>query len=181
MVERPLAILFQPHGIPSDAFIASNATVLGNVLMGGGSSIWFGAVVRGDTAAIEIGSATNIQDLCVIHADPGFPCRLGDRVTLGHGAIVHGATIADDVMIGIRAVVLNGAKIGARSLIAACALVPEGMVVPPDSVVMGVPGRVVRQTTPEDLQRIEHAAQHYARASKLYRDAESKVTEGARS
>lgn len=178
MAESPLSIPFQPQGISNDAFIASNATVLGNVSLGHHSSIWFGAVVRGDTASIHIGDSTNVQDLCVIHADPGFPCRIGDRVTLGHGAIVHGATIEDDVMIGIRAVVLNGAKIGARSLIAACALVPEGMVVPPDSVVMGIPGRIIRQSNSEDLQRIEHAARHYAYASTLYRDEQQKATQG---
>ena len=142
-------------------FVAPGAVVLGDVSIGPQSSVWFGAVIRGDTAAIRVGQQTNIQDLCVLHADEGFPCAIGDRVTVGHGAIVHGAIVSDDVMIGMRAVVLNGCKIGPGSLIAAGAVLPEGTEIPPNSVVMGLPAQVRRVADPSDLQRIQHAAQHY--------------------
>ncbi|MEC9091321.1 MAG: gamma carbonic anhydrase family protein, partial [Planctomycetota bacterium] len=132
------------------------------------SSIWFNAVIRGDTEQITIGESTNIQDHCLVHADAGQPCILGNRVTLGHSAIVHGATIEDDVMIGIRATVLNGAKIGQGSLIAANALVPEKTIVPPHSVVMGVPGKIVRHTSDGDRERIHNAARHYVKAAIAY-------------
>ncbi len=147
--------------IDPSALITPTATVLGDVTIGAGSSVWYGAVVRGDSERIRIGRETNIQDLCVLHADPGFPCTLADRVTVGHGAIVHGATVEDDVMIGMRAVVMNGAVIGKGSLIAVAAVVTEGTVIPPGSIVMGIPGKVVRPVTERDLQRIAHAAAHY--------------------
>ena len=154
---------FHPEMIGQGVFIAPNATVLGDVKIGDDSSVWFGAVVRGDTAPIVIGDQSNIQDLCVLHADPGFPCTIGLRVTVGHAAIVHGATVEDEVMIGMRAVVLNGATIGTGSVIGAGCVVPEGMTVPPNSVLMGVPGKVKREVSDKDRERIRHAADHYVR------------------
>jgi carbonic anhydrase/acetyltransferase-like protein (isoleucine patch superfamily) len=151
------------------AFVAPGAVVLGQVTIGVESSIWYNAVVRGDTEAIRIGRQTNVQDLCCLHADPGFPCTLGDRVTVGHGAIVHGATVEDDVLIGMKAVVMNGAKIGRGSLVAVGAIVLEGMEVPPGSVVMGAPARIKRQLEEKDIARIRHAAEHYVAAAKLLR------------
>jgi carbonic anhydrase/acetyltransferase-like protein (isoleucine patch superfamily) len=145
--------------------VATNATVLGNVVVGPRSSIWFGAVIRGDREAIAIGADCNIQDLCVLHADPGSPCRLGDRITVGHGAVVHGASVADDALIGIRAVVLNNASIGARSIIGAGAVIPEGTCIPPDVLVLGVPGKVIRSLTDEDRQRAQRAAANYVSAA----------------
>lgn len=162
-------IEFHPEWISEDVFIAANATVLGQVHIGSESSVWFNAVIRGDTAKISLGRQTNIQDQCVLHADEGVECTLGDRVTVGHAAIVHGATIADDVMIGMRAVVLNHAEIGSGSIIAAGAIVPEGTKVPANSLVMGVPGKVVRECSTSEHQRIEHAAAHYVEAGKIYR------------
>lgn len=162
---------FRPEQIDPSAYVAPNATVLGDVTIGAESSVWFGAVIRGDTESIRIGAQTNIQDLCVLHADEGFPCVLGDRVTVGHAAVVHGAQIADDVMIGMRAVVMNGAKIGAGSLVAVGAVVTEGVEVPPGSVVMGVPGKVRRTLSAEDQHRICHAAEHYVAAAKTYRES----------
>ena len=150
------------------AFIAANATVLGDVSIGPESTILFGAVIRGDTESIQIGAQTNVQDLCVLHADPGYPCILGDRVTIGHAAVVHGATIEDDVMVGIRAVILNGVKIGSGSIIAAGAVVPENTTIPPRSLVMGIPGKVRSSTTDDHLARIHHAAKHYVAAGKQY-------------
>jgi carbonic anhydrase/acetyltransferase-like protein (isoleucine patch superfamily) len=143
--------------------------VLGDVTIGPESSVWFNAVARGDAEAIRIGQQTNVQDLALLHADPGFPCVLGDRVTVGHCAIVHGATVEDDVLIGMGAIVMNGARIGAGSLVAMRALVLEGMQVPPGAVVMGAPGKVVRQVTQRDRERITHAAQHYVAAGREYK------------
>ncbi|MCA9105856.1 MAG: gamma carbonic anhydrase family protein [Planctomycetales bacterium] len=147
------------------AWVAPGAEVCGNVVVEPGASIWFAAVVRGDCERIVIGRESNVQDGAILHADAGIPCTIGRRVTLGHGAIVHGATVGDETMIGIRATVLNRAEIGAGCLIAAGALVPEGAVIPPGSVVMGIPGKVVRAVTAADRARIEHAWRHYVRAS----------------
>jgi carbonic anhydrase/acetyltransferase-like protein (isoleucine patch superfamily) len=155
----------QPQ-IEATAWVAPGAVVLGNVTVGAETSIWYGAVVRGDTETIRIGRQTNVQDLCCLHADPGFPCTLGDRVTVGHGAIVHGATVEDDVLIGMKAVVMNGAHIGRGSLIAVGAIVLEGMQVPPGSVLMGAPARIKRNVEPRDFERIRHAAEHYVTATR---------------
>ena len=166
-----MAIDLRRHqeGIDRLAAIAPGATVVGQVRLGARSSVWFGAVIRGDTESIEVGADTNVQDLAILHADPGRPCRLGDRVTVGHAAVVHGATVEDDCLIGIRAVVLNGAHLGAGTLVAAGAVIPEGMVVPAGSVVMGVPGKIVRQTSEADRARMTHAWKHYAEASETLR------------
>ena len=160
---------FRPELVDPTTFIAAGAIVLGDVTIGAESSVWFNAVIRGDTDAIRIGRQTNVQDLAMIHCDEGTPCAIGDRVTLGHAAIVHGATIENDCLIGIRAVVMNGARIGEGSLIAVGALVTEGVDIPPGSLVMGTPGKVVRQISERDRERIRHAADHYVQAAKLYR------------
>jgi carbonic anhydrase/acetyltransferase-like protein (isoleucine patch superfamily) len=159
----------RPELIDSTAFVAEGAVVLGDVTIGGESSVWFGAVVRGDTAPIRIGRQTNVQDGCILHANPGFACTLGDRVTLGHGAIVHGATVEDDCLIGMRALVMNGAKIGRGSIVAVGSIVTEGTEIPPHSVAMGQPAKVKREVTDRDLARIHHAAEHYVAAAKVYR------------
>lgn len=160
-----------PDQISRSAFIAPNATIVGNVSIGDDCAILFGAVIRGDTAPIRIGAGSNVQDLCCLHADPGFPCTIGSNVTLGHRAVVHGATLADNILIGIGAIVLNGAKIGQWSIIAAGALVPEGKAIPPRSLVMGVPGKIIRETTDSDFEMIRHAAQHYVEVGKRYATA----------
>ena len=162
-------IEFQPELVDPTVFIADNAVVLGDVKIDSEATIWFNAVVRGDTSSIRIGRGSNIQDGCVLHADPGFPCKIGAHVTIGHAAVVHGATIDDDVLIGLRAVVLNGATVGSGSVIAAGAIVTEGATIPPNSLVMGVPGKVVRETTEEHRRQIRHAAQHYITAGQQYR------------
>src|SRR5690606_15061158 len=140
-------------------YIAPSAIVLGDVTIAADASVWFGAVIRGDTERIAIGQATNVQDLCVVHADAGLPCIIGERVTLGHAAIVHGAVVENDVMIGIRATVLNGAQIGSGSIVAAGAVVPEGMIVPPNSLVMGVTAKIKGETTDAHRERIRYAAE----------------------
>lgn len=167
MIDDPAT--FRADQCHPTAFIAPGAVVLGDVSIGEHSSVWFNAVIRGDTERIVIGKQTNIQDGCILHADAGFSCSLGDRVTLGHGAIVHGATVEDDVMIGMRAVVMNGAKIGRGSLVAVGAIVLEEMHVPPGSVVMGTPAVVKRAVTERDTARICHAAEHYVEAARAFR------------
>jgi carbonic anhydrase/acetyltransferase-like protein (isoleucine patch superfamily) len=130
--------------VDASCFIHANASILGQVTLARGVSVWPFASIRGDVDPIELGENSNVQDNCAIHTDHGFPVKIGKNVTLGHMAIVHGATIEDDCLIGIRAVVLNGAKIGAGSLVAAGALVTPGTQIPPNSLVMGMPGKVVR-------------------------------------
>lgn len=161
---------FHAGQIADSVLITESALVCGDVNIAAHSSVWFNAVIRGDTEQITIGESTNIQEHCLVHADAGIPCTLGNRVTLGHSAIVHGATVEDEVMIGIRATVLNGAQIGRGSLIAAGALVPEKTVIPPHSVVMGIPGKIVRQTSDMDRERIGQAADHYVKAAIEYQE-----------
>ena len=160
-----------PFGTPQldpSVFVAPGAVVWGKITIAAESSVWFNAVIRADSEAIRIGRETNVQDLCVLHADEGFPCQLGDRVTLGHAAIVHGATVEDDVMIGMRAVVMNGARIGRGSIIAVGSVVTEGVIIPPNSIVMGLPGKVVREASKGDHERIAHAARHYVETARRY-------------
>jgi carbonic anhydrase/acetyltransferase-like protein (isoleucine patch superfamily) len=162
------AVTFRPELVHSSAFIARGAVVLGDVTIGEQSSVWFQAVIRGDCEAIRIGRRTNVQDGSILHADPGFPCMLGDDVTVGHGAIVHGATVGNRVLIGMRAVVMNGVEIGDESVIGVGAVVTEGTKIPAGSVVLGLPGKIVRQVTPDDIARIRHAAEHYVAAARQY-------------
>lgn len=169
----PLEVRIRPELRAASAWIAPTATVVGNVHLGEQSSVWFGAVIRGDCESVSIGPRTNVQDLACLHADPGLPCVVGANVTIGHAAIVHGATVEDDCLIGIRATVLNGARIGHGSLIGASALVTENAVIPPNSLVLGVPGKVVRQLTPDDIQRIRRGSQHYVDAAAAFRSAET--------
>lgn len=143
------------------SFIAPGAVVIGRVTMARGSSVFYGCVIRADLERIEIGEDVNIQDGSLLHADPGFPVVLGARVSLGHGAIVHGATIEDDVLIGMRATVLNGAHIGSGSVVAAGAVVRPGMVVPPNSLVVGVPAQVRKETGNDEREMIRRTNSDY--------------------
>jgi carbonic anhydrase/acetyltransferase-like protein (isoleucine patch superfamily) len=132
-------------------WIADSARVMGDVWLGPGSSVWFGAVIRGDQASIHVGAGSNVQDNAVLHADPGYPLQVGADVSIGHSAICHGCTIEDGVLIGMGSVVMNGAVIGAGSTIAAGAVVTSGMQVPAGSLVAGVPAKVLRDLTPESV------------------------------
>jgi carbonic anhydrase/acetyltransferase-like protein (isoleucine patch superfamily) len=161
--------VFRPEQVHASVYIAPGAIVLGDVTLGEDSSVWFHAVIRGDTEAIRIGARTNIQDGAILHADAGLPCVLGDDVTVGHAAVVHGAVVGNRVMIGIKSVVLNGVRIGEDSVIAAGTVVPEGTEIPPGSLVMGVPAKVRGQVTDEHRARIRHAAAHYVDNAKLFR------------
>jgi carbonic anhydrase/acetyltransferase-like protein (isoleucine patch superfamily) len=157
--------------VDPSAFIAPGAVVLGDVTIGKESSVWYGAVIRGDCEAIKIGEQTNVQDGCILHADPGFPCTLGNRVTLGHAAIVHGASVEDDVLIGMKAVVMNGAKIGRGSIVAVGAIVTEGTEIPPGSVAMGQPAKVKRPAEERDRAYIQMAAEHYVASGKAFKSS----------
>jgi carbonic anhydrase/acetyltransferase-like protein (isoleucine patch superfamily) len=154
------------------AFIHPLAFVCGDVTLGARVSVWPTAVVRGDSATIEIGDDSNLQDGTVVHVDPGLPARIGCRVAVGHRAIVHGATVEDDCLIGMAAVLLNRVVVGSGSVIGAGALCPEGMQVPPNSVVLGVPGRVVRSTTAEERERIDRTVASYLALQERHRSGE---------
>lgn len=157
--------------IDPTAFVAANATVVGDVHIAAEASVWFGSVVRGDVEEIRIGAKTNIQDNSVIHADPGFPCIIGDEVTVGHRAIVHGAKIENRVLIGMGATIMNGAVVGEESIIGAGALVREGQMIPPGSLALGMPAKVVRQLSQEERDRLKLSAFHYAESGREYKAA----------
>ena len=169
MADRLIDPSPHPELVGDRVFVASNATVLGRVRLGNDSSVWFGAVVRGDTERVEIGERSNIQDLSVLHADPGYPCRIGRGVTVGHAGVVLGAMVHDGALIGIRAVVLNGAVIGSGALVGAGSVVPEGREIPPGHLAVGAPARVIRELSDDDRRRIEETADHYVQAAKAYR------------
>ncbi|WOJ93704.1 gamma carbonic anhydrase family protein [Congregibacter variabilis] len=143
-------------------FIAPNAAVIGSVTLGDKSSVWFSCVLRADVESIEVGSGSNIQDGTVVHADPGFPARIGDNVTVGHNAMIHGCTIGDGTLIGINAVILNGATVGKSCLIGANALVTEGMDIPDGSLVMGSPAVVRKTLSPDQQAMLALNADHYS-------------------
>lgn len=150
-------------------FIHPRATVLGDVRLGHRVSIWPGAVLRGDSDSITIGEDTNIQDGAIVHVDDGVPAIIGSRVAVGHGAIIHGATVEDDSLIAIGAILLNRVHVGRGSIVAAGALCPEGMRIPAESLAMGVPAKVVRGTTPEERERIGRTVQAYLALQEAHR------------
>lgn len=157
--------------VDPSVFLAPTASLIGDVVMGPRSSAFYGASVRGDSAPIRIGADTNLQDNVVVHADPEFPATLGDRVTVGHSAVVHGCTVEDGCLIGMSATVMNGAHIGAGSLVAAGALVLEGTVVPPGSLVAGVPAKVRRELTEAEAAALTRSAEHYVETAAAHREA----------
>ena len=152
-----------------DAFVAPGARLIGKVVLRPGASVWFNAVLRGDNEVIEVGAGSNVQDLCVIHTDPGFPCVIGPDVTVGHRAILHGCAIGENSLIGMGAVVLNGAKIGRDCLIGANALITEGKEIPDGSLVMGQPGKVVRALDAEAIAGLRRSAERYRWNARRYR------------
>jgi carbonic anhydrase/acetyltransferase-like protein (isoleucine patch superfamily) len=154
------------------AYVHPAAFVCGDVTLGARTSVWPTAVLRGDTAPIVVGAESNVQDGTVIHVDAGVPATVGARVGIGHRAIVHGATVEDDCLIGMGAILLNRVVVGRGSIIGAGALCPEGMRVPPDSLVLGVPGRVVRQTTEAERERIGRTVASYLALQERHRAGE---------
>ncbi|MET1035626.1 MAG: gamma carbonic anhydrase family protein [Arthrobacter sp.] len=162
--------------IPAGAWVAPTATVVGDVTLGAGVGIFYGAVLRADREAIEIGRGTNVQDTAVVHADPGHPARIGDDVSVGHGAVLHGCTVGDGALIGMNATVLNAAVVGAGSLVAANALVLEGTVVPPGSLVAGVPAKVRRPLTEAETAHCLANAETYRTLTVLHAEANGGAT-----
>jgi carbonic anhydrase/acetyltransferase-like protein (isoleucine patch superfamily) len=142
--------------IDPTAFTAPTSVVVGEVTLGAGASVWYSAVLRADCGPITLGADSNVQDNCTVHVDPGFPVSIGERVSIGHNAVVHGCTVEDDCLIGMSATILNGAVIGAGSLVAAGAVVLEGTVVPPRSLVAGVPAKVRRELSDEEFAGVQH-------------------------
>lgn len=162
-MNEPLILPYEGHApeLADDAFVAPGCTLIGRVRMGAGSSVWYGSVLRGDNDALVLGEGVDVQDGCILHTDAGRPLSLGDRVSLGHGAIVHGADVDADVLIGMGAVLLNGARVGRHALVAAGALVRPGQEVPPRTLVAGVPARVAREVTDDEIEMIERTASNY--------------------
>ena len=155
--------------VHADAWVASNATLIGKVKLEKNSSIWFNAVLRGDIELITIGENSNIQDGSVLHTDPGYKLNVGKGVTVGHKVMLHGCQIADDTLIGIGSIILNNAKIGKNCIVGANSLIAENKIIPDNSLVVGSPGRVLRKVTEEEIQAIHENAKHYVEGSKKYK------------
>lgn len=153
---------------PGSFWVAPSATVAGRVRIGSEVGIWFGAVLRGDDEALEIGARTNVQDNAVLHADPGFPLVIGQGCTIGHGAIVHGCTIGDNTLVGMGATVMNGARIGANCIIGANALITEGKAFPDNSLIMGAPAKILRELDAQALEGLQRSAEAYVRKWRRY-------------
>lgn len=151
-----------------DYYVASNAVVAGNVALGPGTNIWFSSVVRADLAAVTIGTRVNLQDGCIVHTDSDAPQTIEDGVVVGHGAILHGSRIGRDTLIGMGAKILSGCVIGEECLIGAGAVVAEGRTIPPRSVVLGIPGKVMRRLTDEELERTRTICFHYLEMAQRY-------------
>jgi len=151
------------------AFIADNATIAGNIVIRKAVSVWYQAVLRAESAIIDIGLGSNIQDGVICHTDPGIPLHVGPFVTVGHGAVLHGCTIGENSLIGINAVILNKVTIGKYCLIGAASLVPEGLFIPDGSLVFGAPAKIIRQLTEDEKDGLKRSAREYVEKSKLYR------------
>ncbi len=163
-----------PHGdtfpeVAQSAWVAPGACVIGDVHLGEESSVWYGAVLRGDTEPIRVGARTNIQDGCVLHADPGYPAIVGEDCVIGHNAIVHGSEIENGCLVGMGATVLNGARIGEGSIVAAGALVPEGKEFPPRSLIVGIPAKHVKDLNEEQTQDIARGVKTYVERAASHR------------
>lgn len=161
--------------IDESAWLAESADVMGAVSLAAQTSVWFGAVIRGDTETITIGEGSNVQDLAVIHADNGMPVVVGKHVTVGHKVMLHGCTIGDESLIGIGAIVLNGVRIGKNCLVGAGSLVTEGKEFPDGSMILGSPAKVVRQLSPEQIEGLRASARHYINNARRYQAGLKKI------
>ena len=159
----------QPPTIHATAFVHTTAIIIGDVTLGARVSVWPTAVLRGDTDRIVVGNDSNIQDGTIVHVDAGLPCHIGARVAVGHRAIVHGATVEDDCLIGMGAILLNGVVVGRGSIVGAGAVCREGMVIPAGSLVVGVPAKVIRATTPAERERIGKTVDAYLQLQGVHR------------
>lgn len=156
--------------IAADAWVAPNATVIGDVHIASEASVWFGAVLRGDVERLTIGRGTNIQDNAVLHSDPGAPLVLGAKITVGHLVMLHGCQVGDGTLIGIGAIVMNHARIGANCIVGAGSMVTEGKQFPDGSLILGSPAKLARPLSAEEIARLAWSAQRYIDRAKLYRD-----------
>lgn len=152
-------------------WVAPNSVLVGDISIGKGVTVWFGAVIRADVEKVTIGSGTNVQDQTVMHADPGFPVVIGRGCTIGHRALVHGCVIGENTLVGMGAIILNGARIGANSIVGAGALVTEGKKFPDNALILGSPARMVRPLTDEEVQRNRSAAKHYVANGERYKNS----------
>lgn len=160
--------------IDDTSYIAPNATVLGDVAVGANSGIWFGAIVRGDVNSIRIGSRTNIQDLCVLHVDRENSLDVGDDTSIGHRAILHGCSVGNKVLVGMGAIIMNGSAVGDESVVAAGALVTEGTIIPRRSLVIGLPAKVKRELSEDEVAAISKNAMNYVGYAEAYVKAHKK-------
>ncbi|EEE36804.1 bacterial transferase family protein [Rhodobacteraceae bacterium KLH11] len=156
--------------IHQDSWVAPDANLIGKVVLEQGASVWFGCTIRADNEEIRVGTGSNVQEDCVLHVDPGYPLTIGTNCSMGHKVMLHGCTIGDNSLIGMGAIVLNGAKIGRNCLIGAGALITEGKEIPDNSLVMGAPGKVVRQLDEAAVQKLTLTALHYQQTMRKYRD-----------
>jgi carbonic anhydrase/acetyltransferase-like protein (isoleucine patch superfamily) len=157
--------------LAEDVFVAAGAYVIGDVTIGAGSSVWYNAVIRGDIAPIRIGRGSNVQDGAVVHVDEDVPCDIGDGVVVGHGAVVHSATVEDGVMVAMHATLLSRSVVGRESIVGANALVSEGKVFPPRSLIVGVPGKVLKDVSDEQAAAVRENARRYAGYARAHREA----------
>jgi carbonic anhydrase/acetyltransferase-like protein (isoleucine patch superfamily) len=155
--------------VAASAYVDQSAQLIGDVSVGAKSSVWPCAVLRGDSALIEVGEETNIQDGCILHTDEGIILKVGNRVTVGHGVMLHGCVLEDECLIGIGATVLNHARVGRGAVIGAGALIPEGMEVPAGMIALGVPAKVRREVTAEERERFRAGVEHYVERAEIYR------------
>ncbi|MGX0671567.1 carbonic anhydrase/acetyltransferase-like protein (isoleucine patch superfamily) [Kocuria marina] len=165
---EPLILPYGQHrpSVARSAFVAPNATIVGDVVVGAGAGIFYGAVVRGDRSPLRIGANSNLQDNVTVHSDPDHPTTIGERVSVGHGAVIHGCVLEDDALVGMNATVLNGAVVGRGSLVAAGTVVLEGERIPPGSLVAGVPGKVRRELSVDEQHAVSRNAQNYIELSR---------------
>ena len=159
---------FRASQIHPTVFVGQGAVIVGDVTLEEECSVWFNATLRGDTTPIHTGASTNIQEGCILHADPGFPAIIGTGVTVGHGAVIHGAKVGDNSLIGIRSVLLNGVIVGENCIVGANSLLTQGKVFPPGSLIMGTPAKVIRPLTPEEIEANRVTAERYVERSRAF-------------